>query len=159
MKIVPQQFRILHAEARSILSKTTGFIAEAGFTHSLTPARNCTFGCTYCYVPHARHLRRPQTGRLESLGTAHHLQDQRRGPSQTLATPQPSDLLFTAGRSISTRRRSRAIDARNPRCSHRPAAECLHHPDPRITDPSRCRTLAGPLSPNASARELLPHHR
>ncbi len=44
-------FPILHAEARSILSKTTGFIAEAGFTHSLTPARNCTFGCTYCYVP------------------------------------------------------------------------------------------------------------
>jgi len=42
---------ILHSEARSILSKTTGFIAEAGFTHSLTPARNCTFGCTYCYVP------------------------------------------------------------------------------------------------------------
>ncbi len=38
-------------EARSILSPTTGFIAEAGFTHSLTPARNCTFGCTYCYVP------------------------------------------------------------------------------------------------------------
>ena len=30
---------------------TSGFIAEAGFTHSLTPARNCTFGCTYCYVP------------------------------------------------------------------------------------------------------------
>lgn len=38
-------------EARSILSPTSGFIAEAGFTHSLTPARNCTFGCTYCYVP------------------------------------------------------------------------------------------------------------
>jgi len=37
--------------SRSILSKTSGFIAEAGFTHSLTPARNCTFGCTYCYVP------------------------------------------------------------------------------------------------------------
>jgi DNA repair photolyase len=37
--------------AKSILSKTSGFIAEAGFTHSLTPARNCTFGCTYCYVP------------------------------------------------------------------------------------------------------------
>jgi DNA repair photolyase len=35
----------------SILTKTSGFIAEAGFTHSLTPARNCTFGCTYCYVP------------------------------------------------------------------------------------------------------------
>jgi DNA repair photolyase len=40
--------------ARSILSKTSGFIAEAGFTHSLTPARNCTFGCTYCYVPTMR---------------------------------------------------------------------------------------------------------
>ncbi len=38
-------------EARSILSPTSGFIAEAGFTHSLTPARNCTYGCTYCYVP------------------------------------------------------------------------------------------------------------
>ena len=45
------RFRIFHAEARSILSPTCGFIAEAGFTHSLTPARNCTFGCTYCYVP------------------------------------------------------------------------------------------------------------
>ena len=44
-------FPILHTEARGILSKTTGFIAEAGFSHSLTPARNCTFGCTYCYVP------------------------------------------------------------------------------------------------------------
>src|SRR5208282_1213751 len=40
--------------ARTILSKTSGFIAEAGFTHSLTPARNCTFGCTYCYVPTMR---------------------------------------------------------------------------------------------------------
>jgi DNA repair photolyase len=40
--------------ARSILTKTSGFIAEAGFTHSLTPARNCTFGCTYCYVPTMR---------------------------------------------------------------------------------------------------------
>jgi DNA repair photolyase len=38
----------------SILTKTSGFIAEAGFTHSLTPARNCTFGCTYCYVPTLR---------------------------------------------------------------------------------------------------------
>ena len=37
--------------ARTILSSTSGDIAEAGFTHSLTPARNCTFGCTYCYVP------------------------------------------------------------------------------------------------------------
>src|SRR5712692_11487917 len=44
-------FQIHRAEARSILSATSGFIAEAGFTHSLTPARNCTFGCAYCYVP------------------------------------------------------------------------------------------------------------
>ena len=47
-------FQVLEAQASSILSTTTGFIAEAGFTHSLTPARNCTFGCTYCYVPTMR---------------------------------------------------------------------------------------------------------
>lgn len=45
---------VRHTTARSILSRTTGFIADAGFTHSLTPARNCTFGCTYCYVPTMR---------------------------------------------------------------------------------------------------------
>jgi DNA repair photolyase len=44
-------FRIFRAESKSVLSRTSGFIAEAGFTHSMTPARNCTFGCTYCYVP------------------------------------------------------------------------------------------------------------
>jgi len=49
---VPLQ--IHHAEARGILSATSGFIAEAGFTDSLAPARNCTFGCTYCYVPTMR---------------------------------------------------------------------------------------------------------
>jgi DNA repair photolyase len=47
-------FQILEERASGILSRTTGFIAEAGFTHSLTPARNCTFGCTYCYVPTMR---------------------------------------------------------------------------------------------------------
>lgn len=46
--------RVRSSPAKSILSKTSGFIAEAGFTHSLTPARNCTFGCTYCYVPTLR---------------------------------------------------------------------------------------------------------
>lgn len=45
------RFRILDTESRSILSPTSGFIAEAGFTRSLTPARNCTYACTYCYVP------------------------------------------------------------------------------------------------------------
>jgi DNA repair photolyase len=40
--------------ARTILSPVSGFLAEAGFTHSLTPARNCTFACTYCYVPTMR---------------------------------------------------------------------------------------------------------
>ena len=44
-------FRIFESEAKSILSPVSGFLAEAGFTHSLTPARNCTFGCSYCYVP------------------------------------------------------------------------------------------------------------
>ena len=43
-----------HTTARSILSPTTGYIGEAGFTHSLTPARNCTFACAYCYVPTLR---------------------------------------------------------------------------------------------------------
>src|SRR5581483_1002071 len=47
-------FEVLQAKAASILSQTTGFIRDAGFTHSLTPARNCTFGCTYCYVPTMR---------------------------------------------------------------------------------------------------------
>lgn len=46
--------RIRTTEVRSILTRTSGFIAAAGFTHSLTPARNCTFGCTYCYVPTLR---------------------------------------------------------------------------------------------------------
>jgi len=44
----------MRAEAKSILSRTSGFIGAAGFSHSLTPARNCTFGCTYCYVPTLR---------------------------------------------------------------------------------------------------------
>jgi len=47
-------FAILETEARSILSPVSGFLLEAGFTHSLTPARNCTFGCSYCYVPTMR---------------------------------------------------------------------------------------------------------
>jgi DNA repair photolyase len=48
------RFQIYRAESASILSPTTGFIAQAGFTHSLSPARNCTFACTYCYVPTMR---------------------------------------------------------------------------------------------------------
>lgn len=44
-------FHVFETESRSILSACTGFIVEAGFTHSLTPARNCTYGCSYCYVP------------------------------------------------------------------------------------------------------------
>ena len=47
-------WEIRASEVRSALSRTSGFIARAGFTHSLTPARNCTFGCTYCYVPTMR---------------------------------------------------------------------------------------------------------
>jgi DNA repair photolyase len=48
------RFEIRQSESASILSPTTGFIAQAGFTHSLSPARNCTFACTYCYVPTMR---------------------------------------------------------------------------------------------------------
>jgi DNA repair photolyase len=47
-------FQVLESPASSILSATSGYIAEAGFTHSLSPARNCTFGCSYCYVPTLR---------------------------------------------------------------------------------------------------------
>ena len=52
--MTPSWFHVREQSARSILSRTSGFIAAAGFTHSLTPARNCTFGCTYCYVPTMR---------------------------------------------------------------------------------------------------------
>ena len=48
------RFPVYRAPAAGILSQTSGFIAQAGFTHSLTPARNCTFACTYCYVPTMR---------------------------------------------------------------------------------------------------------
>jgi DNA repair photolyase len=44
-------WRIRETEARTILTRVSGFLKEAGFTHSLSPARNCTYGCTYCYVP------------------------------------------------------------------------------------------------------------
>lgn len=47
-------FQIFDSEARTILSPVSGFLRQAGFTHSLTPSRNCTFGCTYCYVPTMR---------------------------------------------------------------------------------------------------------
>jgi DNA repair photolyase len=47
-------FQIFETEARSVLSPVSGFLAQAGFTHSLTPARNCTYGCSYCYVPTMR---------------------------------------------------------------------------------------------------------
>lgn len=50
MRLLP----IAETTARRILSPVSGFLNEAGFTHSLTPARNCTYGCTYCYVPTMR---------------------------------------------------------------------------------------------------------
>jgi hypothetical protein len=36
-------YEVRYLEAKSILSPTGGFIWEAGFTHSLSPARNCTY--------------------------------------------------------------------------------------------------------------------
>ena len=47
-------FPIFSTEAKTLLTPVSGFLREAGFTHSLTPARNCTYGCTYCYVPTMR---------------------------------------------------------------------------------------------------------
>jgi DNA repair photolyase len=52
--VANQRRAVLFTKAHSILSQVTGFLAEAGFTHSLTPARNCTYGCSYCYVPTMR---------------------------------------------------------------------------------------------------------
>ncbi len=45
---------VRHTISKSILSRTSGFLSDAGFSHSLSPARNCLFGCTYCYVPTMR---------------------------------------------------------------------------------------------------------
>jgi DNA repair photolyase len=47
-------FHIFESAAKSILSPVSGFLLDAGFTHSLSPARNCTYGCSYCYVPTMR---------------------------------------------------------------------------------------------------------
>jgi DNA repair photolyase len=47
-------FEVFQADARSILSPVSGFLAQTGFTHSLNPARNCGYGCSYCYVPTMR---------------------------------------------------------------------------------------------------------
>lgn len=47
-------YAIHTSPARTILSRTSGFIARSGFTHSLNPARNCVYGCSYCYVPTLR---------------------------------------------------------------------------------------------------------
>jgi hypothetical protein len=45
---------MVESPAGNILSRTSGFIAQARFTRSLTPARNRTFGCTSCCVPTMR---------------------------------------------------------------------------------------------------------
>lgn len=50
----PSPGELRFARATLALSKTSGFIAGAGFSHSLSPARNCTYGCLYCYVPTLR---------------------------------------------------------------------------------------------------------
>ena len=47
-------FQVFETQTSRILSPVTGYLAQAGFTHSLTPARNCTFACSYCYVPTMR---------------------------------------------------------------------------------------------------------
>ncbi len=44
-------WQVRECDAKTILTPVSGFLKEAGFTHSLSPARNCTYGCTYCYVP------------------------------------------------------------------------------------------------------------
>jgi DNA repair photolyase len=89
-KIVPLQIR--HAEARAILSATCGFIAQAGFT-SLSPARNCTFACTYCYVPTVRIYGGLQPADWLHWGGLYHVQIQRARAARKIPARRPDDLL------------------------------------------------------------------
>ena len=109
--MVVVRFEIYRAESAGILSPTSGFIAQAGFTHSLSPARNCTFACTYCYVPTMRiygglkpddwnHWGRFTTFKSNAPNL---LRASLRGP--------PDHLLLAAGGSLSTGRGNRMHDA------------------------------------------------
>ena len=71
---------IYNGEVRTILSRTSGFIARAGFTHSLNPARNCLYGCTYCYGADPQDLWGAEAGRLAQVGAPHNIQEQRAPP-------------------------------------------------------------------------------
>ncbi|WP_265182072.1 radical SAM protein [Geomicrobium sp. JCM 19055] len=39
---------ILHKQARTILTKASGFLE--GYSHTLNPYVGCAYGCSYCYV-------------------------------------------------------------------------------------------------------------
>ena len=104
-------FQILQSEARSILSPVSGFLAEAGFTHSLTPARNCTFGCSYCYVPTMRVQAGLRADDWNHWGSADYVQEQYSGTGAARASPSSSDLLFTSDGPIPARRIGRMPDA------------------------------------------------
>ena len=45
-----QQTIITQVEVRSILSRASGYIADAGFDYTLNPYSGCGFGCSYCYA-------------------------------------------------------------------------------------------------------------
>ena len=107
-------FQVLEAQARSILSTTTGFIAEAGFTHSLTPARNCTFGCSYCYVPTMRIYGGLKPEDWTALGPVHDVQNKCAGIAASSIARRSGDLLLAAGGSLSAGRRDGAVDAAHP---------------------------------------------
>ena len=126
-----------------ILSPTSGFIAEAGFTHSLTPARNCTFGCTYCYVPtHGIYggLKPEDWQRWGQFTTfkinaAELLRRELR--------PDAADLLLAAGGSLSAGGSRGADDAAHSGCADRRAAARVRIADARAADPARSRPVAG----------------
>ncbi len=96
-------FQVLEAPARSILSATTGFIAEAGI-HAFADARaQLHLRMQLLLRSHHANLWRPEAGRLAALGTVHHVQEQCAGVVAPAAARRSSDLLLAPGGSLSAR--------------------------------------------------------
>ena len=134
-------------------------LAEAGFTHSLTPARHCTFGCTYCYVPTMRVRAGSSFRRLATLGAMDNHQAQRGRAAAARTSSRSDHLLLTAQRSVPARRSHGSPDARSPRSRRRQSAQGIRDPDPWSRDRSRHRFAARSRRTNRFACQFLGHSR